>query len=185
MIAPLAIDAVYCLIGLGSNLGDRSANLRAAAESIARWPEASDVVLSRVWENPACGGPPGQGDFLNAALRATVQGLTATECLERLLAIERSLGRVRTVKNGPRTIDLDLLLFGEQVIDTAFLTVPHPDMHRRPFVLLPAAEIAAFLKHPTCAKTVAELARELADVASMRPVEKDYGHHAYAHPEGR
>jgi 2-amino-4-hydroxy-6-hydroxymethyldihydropteridine diphosphokinase len=181
----LTREGTPCLVALGSNLGDRRGFIVSAFEAIARWPETRDATLSRFWENPAWGGPAGQGDFLNAAALFSIATLEAADVLDRLLAIERRLGRTRTVKNGPRTIDLDLLLFGDRVIDTPDLTVPHGDMHRRSFVLLPAAEVGGFLRHPVLDKTVAELARDLGTVAQMRPLEGEPVRHAVAHPKSR
>src|SRR5438067_8057410 len=108
---------VTAYIALGANLGDRAANLRAALDQLARTPGVTVGRVSSFIENPAVGGPARSPPFLNAAAELTTT-LLPRELLNRLLAIEQSLGRVRKQKWEPRLIDLDLLLFGDEVIDT-------------------------------------------------------------------
>ncbi len=142
-------------IGLGSNLGDREANLRAAIEALPESDGIEVVAVSGFHETAPVGGPP-QPDYLNAAveLRAT---LSPSDLLDRLLAIESRLGRVRLEHWGPRVIDLDLLLYGNRIIDLPHLKVPHPFMHQRRFVLAPLAEIAPDAVHPVLDKSIKEL----------------------------
>jgi 2-amino-4-hydroxy-6-hydroxymethyldihydropteridine diphosphokinase len=143
-------------VGLGSNLGDRETILRQAIESLATSPGVSLLSVSRNLETAPVGGPPDQGPFLNAAL--TLETTLSPEHLHELLNhIERQAGRRRVVRWGERTLDLDLLLFGECEIQTDTLTVPHPRMAFRRFVLDPLALIAPEWVHPTTGRAIADL----------------------------
>jgi 2-amino-4-hydroxy-6-hydroxymethyldihydropteridine diphosphokinase len=144
------------LIGLGSNLGDRKTELDAAVAALAQAPGIDVRAVSRYHETAPVGGPKGQGDYLNAAA-AVETTLEPLDLLHLLQEIERRGGRVRTVRWGPRTLDLDLLLFGDRVIATAELQVPHPRMAERLFVLEPLAEIAPGAVDPVTGRTIAEL----------------------------
>jgi 2-amino-4-hydroxy-6-hydroxymethyldihydropteridine diphosphokinase len=149
-----------CLIGLGSNQGDRQATLDAAVAELGRQPQISIAAVS-VWrETSPIGGLPGQSPFLNGALRAETS-LGPQELLAHLRQIEDHLGRRRTQRWGPRTIDLDLLLYDELVLSTPALTLPHPRMAWRRFVLEPAAEVAGAMLHPTIRWTIARLLEHL------------------------
>jgi len=143
-------------IGLGANLGDRRANILAATDLLRQTPGVASVSLSSLYETEPVGGPPGQDAYLNAAARVETD-LDASTLLAVLLDIEARLGRQRSERWGPRTIDLDLLLFGDEVIHTPGLTVPHPHMHERRFVLEPLAEIAANMIHPALRMTIQQL----------------------------
>ena len=127
-------------IGLGSNLGDRATTLRAALRDLVREGDIRVIRCSCFIETEPEGGPPDQSRYLNAVaeLETTLQ---PEALLERLLEIEAVHGRRRTVAAGPRTLDLDLLLYGERTIDTSELVVPHPRMWRREFVMRPLAEL--------------------------------------------
>jgi len=144
------------LIALGSNLGDRRQNLETALSQLAGHSGIRLVTKSSFHSTRPIGGPPGQGDFLNAAARLETS-LSLQELHSVLKATEAAVGRVRADRWGPRTLDLDLLLYDEQVVETPELTVPHPRMAFRRFVLEPAAEIAPDMRHPTIGWTVAEL----------------------------
>jgi 2-amino-4-hydroxy-6-hydroxymethyldihydropteridine diphosphokinase len=134
-------------VGLGSNLGDREHTLRRALELVEEEPGIAVVSVSSFRETDPVGyleQPP----FLNAAAEVETE-LPPRELLDRLLGVERSLGRVREgPRFGPRTIDLDLLLYGDQMLDDPGLTVPHPRLHERRFVLEPLAELDPALVVP-------------------------------------
>ena len=147
-------------VGLGCNLGDRRVNLDAAVSALNRRAGVRVVRVSSYVETQPVGGPPGQRPYLNAAAELDTT-LSPDALLDAMQEIESDLGRVRAQRWGPRTIDLDLLLFGDRVIQSERLTVPHPRMHERRFVLAPLAEIAPQAVHPTSGKTIAELLAEL------------------------
>ena len=137
-----AVPACHACIGLGANLGQPRATLAAAAAALAELPGTRLLALSRLYRTPAWGRLD-QPDFVNAAalLRTTLAPL---DLLEALLRIEREAGRERGPDSrwGPRVLDLDLLLYGGQVVDLPGLRVPHPHLHERAFALVPLAEIA-------------------------------------------
>ena len=142
-------------VGLGSNLGDREKHIGIARGALAALPRTRLVAFSSS-HRTAPVGPGTQGEYLNAA--AVIQTeLLPREVLDHLLAIEQSAGRLRGEKWGPRTLDLDLILYGDQVIDEPGLHVPHPRMHQRRFVLDPLAEIAPRMMHPLLKRTVQQL----------------------------
>jgi 2-amino-4-hydroxy-6-hydroxymethyldihydropteridine diphosphokinase len=129
-------------VGLGANLGDAAATLRDAIDALARWPDIQILRASRLYRTPAWGRTE-QPDFINAVALVET-GLPARDLLDALLATERTFGRTRRDRErwGPRTLDLDLLLYGDAVIDAPGLRVPHPHLHERAFAMLPLAEIA-------------------------------------------
>ncbi|HSL11078.1 MAG TPA: 2-amino-4-hydroxy-6-hydroxymethyldihydropteridine diphosphokinase [Actinomycetota bacterium] len=128
-------------LGLGSNLGDRLTTLQRAVELLDGEPGIHVVASSRVWETDPVGGPP-QPDYLNAVVRIETE-LTARELLDAVHRVEAALDRVRDVRWGPRTIDVDIELFGDERVDEPDLTIPHPRMLERAFVVLPLLELDA------------------------------------------
>ncbi|KRG69205.1 2-amino-4-hydroxy-6-hydroxymethyldihydropteridine diphosphokinase [Pseudoxanthomonas dokdonensis] len=142
------LPAVTAYIGLGGNLGAVRDTLAQAAERIDQLPGTRLLALSRQYSTPAWGNQQ-QPDFINAAASVRTS-LAAVDLLQALLGIERDFGRDRgqELRWGPRTLDLDLLLYGEQVIEVPGLSVPHPRLHERAFALLPLLEIAPDLLIP-------------------------------------
>jgi 2-amino-4-hydroxy-6-hydroxymethyldihydropteridine diphosphokinase len=132
-------EPTVAYVGLGANLGDREAAVRGAIESIAHLPTTRVLRVSSLIETKPheAGGP----DYINAVAQVETR-LDAMALLAGLQAIENDFGRERPYRNAPRTLDLDLLLYGSAHIESARLTVPHPRMHERDFVLVPLAEIA-------------------------------------------
>lgn len=145
-------------IGLGSNLGDRAGNLAAARRELAKL--GTVAAESSVYETDPWGVLGPQPDFLNQVVCLSTV-LQPREIMRALLAIESRMGRVRTGTGEPRAIDLDLLICGESVIDNPGLTLPHPRMHLRAFVLTPFAEIAPGVMVPGLGRTISEMAAEV------------------------
>jgi 2-amino-4-hydroxy-6-hydroxymethyldihydropteridine diphosphokinase len=145
-----------CLVALGANIGDRRGTLSQAVAQLAASPEVTIRAESAWQDTPAVGGPAEQPKYLNGAVLLETS-LAPRAMLSVLKRIEASLGRVRDVRWGPRTVDLDLLLYDDLVLASPDLTVPHPRMAFRRFVIEPAAEIAGELRHPMIGWTVREL----------------------------
>jgi 2-amino-4-hydroxy-6-hydroxymethyldihydropteridine diphosphokinase len=140
-------------IALGTNLGDRSANLRAALEAFP--PDVRVLAESHVYETPPWGYAD-QPAFLNMAVRAETD-LEPEALLGYLKQLEAQLGREPSFRNGPRRIDLDILFYDDLVLDESSLSIPHPRLHERAFVLVPLADLAPDLRHPVLGQTVREM----------------------------
>lgn len=150
-------------LGLGSNIGNREAHLRSALERLS----AAGLRILRV--SPVYETEPvdytGQRWFLNLVVEAETE-IFPMGLLSRVARIERALGRTRTIPKGPRTIDIDILLYGDSVVHTASLDIPHPRMAERRFVLAPLADLAPALRHPVTHRTI----REMLDAAPSQAV---------------
>ena len=135
-------------LALGSNLGDRKAQLTAAREAICALPETHLLQSSSLYETPAWGATEPQPDYLNAVISVTT-ALTPTRLWQHTAVIEHAQGRARCgEKNAARTLDIDMLLFGDTVMKTTILVLPHPRMHLRKFVLQPLLEVAPAINIP-------------------------------------
>ncbi|MEQ8756668.1 MAG: 2-amino-4-hydroxy-6-hydroxymethyldihydropteridine diphosphokinase [Coleofasciculus sp. G1-WW12-02] len=155
-----------CAIALGSNLGDSSAILEAAIVMLAKTPGIT-VTSQSSWYQTAPVGPP-QPDYLNGCVIIDVQ-LTPQDLLQTTLSIEKQFGRERPERWGPRTLDLDILLFDNLIIDTPTLQIPHPRMSERAFVLVPLAEIAPDWLEPVSGCAIAQLVQRV-DCSGVHPV---------------
>lgn len=147
-------------IALGSNLGESSAIVQRAIARLAEISADGGILVAPEIRTHPIGCPPGSPDFLNTVVEISYMG-DATRLLAAMQEIEAALGRMRSVRNAPRTIDLDLLYFGNEIIRTSALTIPHPRMTSRRFVLAPLAAIRPGLILPSETKTVLELLAEL------------------------
>ncbi len=158
-------ERVIAYVGIGSNLGDRAGNLLYAVRGLI---EASFLVtkLSPVYETEPVGIETDQ-NFLNMVAEIRSEAVTPSQMMARLLRIEYLLGRTDKSQKKPRTIDLDLLFFGTVHTDSPFLTVPHPRLHQRKFVLVPMNEIAPHFVHPILRKEVRTLLHDCEDVSSV------------------
>ena len=161
-LGPAAITElkpVVAYIGLGANIGDPRQQLKEALARLAATEEVEVVKVSSFYLNPPL-GPPDQPWYVNAVAQVRTR-LTPEELLRVLHRVERELGRVRRERWGPRLIDLDLILYNGVILSGLDLRLPHPEMHRRSFVLVPLAEVAPQAWHPALKKTAAELLAEL------------------------
>lgn len=155
-----------CAIALGSNLGDSEQTIEIALAQLDQMDGMTLGVRSQLYKTAPVGPP--QPDYINAAA-IFYTTLSPDQVLYALLATEASFGRIRRERWGPRTLDLDLLLYGDRVMDTSTLTLPHPRMHERAFVLVPLAEIATDWQHPVSGQTVGELLAQV-DIAGVFPL---------------
>lgn len=169
--------ATTAFIGLGANLGDAAAALRSALDSLRQLPESALTGVSRLYRSAPL-GPPGQPDYLNAAARLDTR-LTPHALLRQLQDIENRHGRVREIRWGARTLDLDLLLFGNDIVLTSDLIVPHTELKNRNFVVIPLLDIDADLTlpdgSPLAALAVAQDAHGLQPLDDERHEVRWYG----------
>jgi len=162
----MTADVEYVCLGLGTNLGERERNLRDACRELAAVFQFE--MFSRVYET-APWGVTEQPQFLNLCVVGRTE-LEPLALLKTLKAIEAELGRTPTFRYGPRLIDMDILLYGGRVIDSESLTVPHPHMTERAFVMIPLNDIAASFRHPTTGEPIASLAKQVEN-QGVTPIE--------------
>lgn len=153
-------------LSLGSNLGNRIQNLKLGIKKIGAADKISILMISSVYETDPV-GYKNQSQFLNLVLKVSTS-LNPLPLLERLLAIEEKMGRKRSEKWGSRNIDIDILLYDDLIVNSDRLTIPHPRMHERRFVLVPLAQIAPKLLHPLLKKTVSKLLESCEDNSKVR-----------------
>ncbi len=153
----------HIYLALGSNMGDRLANLEKARQALA--PQVRIIMASAIYETTPWGYIE-QEDFLNQVLEAETE-LLPLELLNWLKDIEERLGRKKGFRNGPRMIDVDILFYGELILEMEQLQIPHARLHERAFVLVPLADIAPQFVHPVLGKAITELLAE-ADVAGVK-----------------
>ena len=139
---------VLSYVALGANLGEAETTVRAAIAALGRLPGTQLVAASSLYRTAPLEVPEPQPDYINAVTRLATT-LTPHALLDELLALEARFGRVRPYRWAPRALDLDLLLYGDVVLDTPRLTLPHPRLHRRAFVLEPLLELDPFLEAPS------------------------------------
>lgn len=161
----MEIEITTAYIGLGSNLGDRAGNLLLAVRGLF---EASMRVtrLSAIYETEPF-GVDHNINYLNMVAEVQVTNITPSQMLARMIRIEYLLGRRNKFENAPRTVDLDLLYYGDVQTDTPFLTLPHPRIEYRRFVLVPMAELAPHFVHPGLDKTVQQMLTEVSDYSKI------------------
>lgn len=154
-------------LSVGSNLGDRKGNLHIAIEKLE---EIGDpVAVSSIYETEPVEVATTQPWFLNCAVKLDTEKMPR-QLISAILAVEQEMGRQRKQQKGPRTIDIDILLFGSSVIEIPSLTIPHPKLHQRRFVLEPLVEIAPDVRHPVLKRTIRELRDALPAGQTVRKV---------------
>jgi 2-amino-4-hydroxy-6-hydroxymethyldihydropteridine diphosphokinase len=162
-ISKQQMNTVYLIIG--GNLGDREHNLEQARDLLAIF--AGDISKASGIYETAAWGKTDQPAFLNQALRLQT-ALTPRKLLQTILKIEKTLGRKREEKYGPRLIDIDILLYNQEIVEEEGLSIPHPEMQQRKFVLLPLAEIAGKITHPISQTTIAEMLSGCGDTLNVK-----------------
>lgn len=131
---------VICYLGAGSNLGRRRKNIKLAVKLIGSLKKTKVIRVSKVLESAPCGGPSGQPNYLNVALKISTN-FSPLNLLKKLKKIEQAIGRTPARRFGPRVIDLDILLYADKLLSSAILTIPHPRMFKRDFVIKPLLEV--------------------------------------------
>jgi 2-amino-4-hydroxy-6-hydroxymethyldihydropteridine diphosphokinase len=163
-------------IAFGGNLGDPQLAFCKALNSLQQHPQISLMACSSLYLTPPVGGPEGQPDYLNAVVELSCE-LSPQELLALCRQIEDAAGRTREVRWGARTLDLDVLLYDQQVLLTEELEIPHPRLHQRHFVLLPLAELAADFIHPQKNLTIAALLAQLPPAEGITRLKKKWTEH--------
>ncbi|WP_394141388.1 2-amino-4-hydroxy-6-hydroxymethyldihydropteridine diphosphokinase [Cytobacillus oceanisediminis] len=165
-------------IALGSNIGNRFENLKEAIEKIGRLPEVGVVNTSSIYETDPV-GYENQEQFLNMAIQVST-ALNPFELLDACLETELDLGRKRDIRWGPRTIDLDILLYNHENIETEKLIVPHPRMHERAFVLIPLLEIDSSIRLPKVERPLSSILEDIPDREGVRIWKQKNGEDVFA-----
>ena len=160
-------------LALGGNLGEPRQAFRDAAKQLQQHPQIALVAASSLYLTPAVGGPPNQPDYLNAVLELATE-LSPQELLDFCQQIEDAAGRTRAVRWDARTLDLDLLFYAQTTLESATLSLPHPRLQERHFVLLPLTELAADFEHPRLKLTIARLLERLPEPMGITRLEKDW-----------
>ena len=158
-------------LGFGGNLGQPLKSFRQARQQLAEHPQIKVTSSSPLYQTPPIGGPSGQPDYLNAVIEIHT-GLSALELLQLCHQIEEHAGRIRDQHWEARTLDIDLLLMADLVMDVPRLTLPHPRLQQRHFVLLPLNDLAAELKHPVAGKTINHLLKTLPPAVGITRLNK-------------
>ena len=166
-------EVIVAYLSLGSNLGDRAGNLLLAVRGLT---EASFIIhrLSAIYETEPV-DVESHDDYLNMVAKIHVMNISPSQMMARMLRIEYLLGRQRETPKAPRTVDLDLLLYGNLQVESELVTLPHPRLHLRNFVLFPMAEIAPHIVHPVLNLTIQELCETSTDTSKVKrwlPIER-------------
>jgi 2-amino-4-hydroxy-6-hydroxymethyldihydropteridine diphosphokinase len=157
---------VKAFIGIGSNLGEKERNIRRAVDEIAVMPFTKLITVSSLYDSEPVGEVE-QGNFVNAVALIETD-LPARRLLWNLMLIEQRMGRVRTVRWGPRSIDLDIVIYGKNIVEEDGLVIPHPEMEKRAFVLIPLLEIEPDLVHPRTKEPVRKLLKKVKPHCSVK-----------------
>lgn len=168
------MDGIICYIGIGSNLGNPLKNCQDAAENLSRIREIEVIRVSSFYETEPV-GIENQNFFVNAVVEIRTS-LPVRNLLLKLQNIEKNMGRKREVKGGPRIIDIDILFYGHDIIQETDLTLPHPELHKRRFVLEPLCELTSYLIHPVFCISIRGLKERLTDNKIVRMIEKKNQH---------
>ena len=164
------MNGIVCYIGIGSNLGNTLQNCKYAIESLSRINGINPTQISSFYKTEPVGIEK-QNYFINAVVEI-IASLSARDLLQALRKIEGDMGRKREIKGGPRIIDLDLLFYGQDVIREIDLVVPHPEIHKRRFVLEPLYEIASYFIHPVFGISIRGLRDRLTDTKIVEMIKK-------------